>query len=110
MIHLLALILGAEPELPPVPQETHGPGKCAFCGKRSDWLKASTRGDYCRRCAPLRETDDDWPADYRAHKAREHGSNDSSNQCRGCRMRGTMIPHDKRFRCVNCAWEQPTVK
>lgn len=105
MIQLLALNLGAEPDDLP-----GSPCRCGVCGERSDWLKASTRGDYCRRCAPLRETDDDWPAEYRAHKAREHGSNDSSNQCRGCRMRGTMIPHDKRFRCVNCAWEQPTIK
>lgn len=59
---LLALtVMGANE--PPVSLETHGPGICGYCGKRNAVLKTEPRSQksYCRKCAPGRETDADWP-------------------------------------------------
>jgi hypothetical protein len=49
--------------LPPVSRETHGPGICGYCGGRKAVLKTEPRSQkiYCRKCAPGRETDADWP-------------------------------------------------
>lgn len=52
--------------MPDVPKETHGPGICSCCKMRREVLKKATRPSgktetYCRKCAPTRETDADWP-------------------------------------------------
>ena len=61
-IALFGLGLSDE-HLPPVSRETHGPGICGYCGERSAVLKTEPRSQrsYCRKCAPGRETDADWP-------------------------------------------------
>lgn len=53
-----------EDDLPPVDRETHGPGVCGYCGERNAVLKTEPRSQrsYCRKCAPGRETDADWPS------------------------------------------------
>ena len=47
----------------PVSRDTHGPGICGYCGEHNDVLKTEPRSQksYCRKCAPGRETDADWP-------------------------------------------------
>lgn len=46
--------------------ETIAGGICDFCGETAPTLKAFNRSPvagacYCRKCAPLSETDADWP-------------------------------------------------
>jgi hypothetical protein len=43
-----------------------GPGICDFCDEQAPQLRAFDRAPaaglcYCRKCAPLSETDADWP-------------------------------------------------
>ncbi len=61
----LAIISGDHAKMPPVPKETHGPGLCGYCGQHARHLKEEPRSlrSYCRKCAPVRETDADWPPD-----------------------------------------------
>ena len=64
LLGLSALV--AMPEPPPVSREIFGPGICDLCGEHSPALKEfamqpATGIYYCRKCAPLRETDEDWP-------------------------------------------------
>jgi hypothetical protein len=61
-IALFSLNIG-EDHLPPVSREVHGPGICQYCGEQRDVLKIEpiSQKSYCRKCAPGRETDEDWP-------------------------------------------------
>ena len=66
------------PEPPPVNRETSGPGICDLCGEEAPHLKVFNMQPasgicYCRKCAPGRETDDDWP------NAQDEGSAPSTN-------------------------------
>jgi hypothetical protein len=66
---LPALVSGALFGLPadrPPLGELIGPGICDFCDEQSPQLRAFDRAPaaglcYCRKCAPLSETDADWP-------------------------------------------------
>jgi hypothetical protein len=61
----IALFGPDDAHLPPVSRETHGPGICGYCGERTAVLKTEPRSQksYCRKCAPGREKDADWPND-----------------------------------------------
>lgn len=61
-------LLGHCDDLPPVNREIIGAGICDLCGEQSTALKSFDRAPaagvcYCRKCAPGRETDADWPND-----------------------------------------------
>lgn len=71
----IALFGLGDEQLPPVICETHGPGICQYCGEHRNVLKTEPRSQksYCRKCAPGRETDEDWPnADVEASVPTAH--------------------------------------
>lgn len=71
---LFWMVLNSLDDSIPVSRETHGPGICGYCGERNEVLKTEPRSQksYCRKCAPGRETDADWPNVKRLASADEN--------------------------------------